>query len=299
MRRLWTVAGVVALAATGLRAEIGNLTVASAASFQQGLPYAGSIGAIFCTGLHVQGVVAAEGVPLPFSLAGVTVTVEGVAAPLFAVADLGGYQQINFQVPAWSSGPVEVIVSQNGVQGSTTLAALPASAFAAGEFFRIPGTQFGVFQHASDYSLVTPENPARAGEYIIAYATGLPPTNPGAPIGQPAPMSPLSYVPQTQERESIDSTGLAINGSVALFAPGSGREVDTTGRDPVPFMGLAPGTVGLYQINFMLPAGLPQGNLPIQLVRHRCMALFQAANCSVPSSQHQYQFSQAVLIPVE
>ena len=56
----------------------------------EGLPAAGSIGTIFCTGLSVKGVVSAAGLPLPNSLAGTTVTIGGAAAPLFAVADLGG-----------------------------------------------------------------------------------------------------------------------------------------------------------------------------------------------------------------
>jgi len=56
------------------------------ASFQSGLPEPGSIGTIFCTGLSVAGTVSASGSPLPMSLAGVSVTVGGAPAPLFAVA---------------------------------------------------------------------------------------------------------------------------------------------------------------------------------------------------------------------
>jgi len=75
---------------------IQNIVVTSGASFQIGLPHVGSIGTIFCTGLIVKGVIPATTVPLPFTLAGVTVTVGGARAPLFAVAALSGYQQINF-----------------------------------------------------------------------------------------------------------------------------------------------------------------------------------------------------------
>src|SRR5260370_34948485 len=100
--------------------QIGNIMVTNGASFQPGLPPNGSIGTVFCTGLTVSGVVKAEGAPLPTSLSGVTVTVRGVPAPLFAVADLGGYQQIDFQVPqevrTYPDG-MPFVVSQNGVQG--------------------------------------------------------------------------------------------------------------------------------------------------------------------------------------
>jgi hypothetical protein len=70
--------------------QIGNIAVTNAASFERGLPGNGSVGTVFCTGLTVQGVSAAHDVPLPFSLAGVSVTIGGMAAPLFAVANLSG-----------------------------------------------------------------------------------------------------------------------------------------------------------------------------------------------------------------
>jgi uncharacterized protein (TIGR03437 family) len=36
-------------------------------------------------------------------------------------------------------------------------------------------------------------------------------------------------------------------------------------RCEILFSGLAPGFVGLYQVNFRLPGDLPQGNLDIQI----------------------------------
>src|SRR5437879_3514590 len=72
---------------------IQNIVVTSGASFQTGLPARGSIGTIFCTGLIVTGVIPANTLPLPFTLGGVTLTVGGARAPLFAVASLTGYQQ--------------------------------------------------------------------------------------------------------------------------------------------------------------------------------------------------------------
>jgi uncharacterized protein (TIGR03437 family) len=273
--------------------QIGNIVVTSGASFQPGLPPKGSIGTIFCTGLRVSGIVGASGTPLPTSLAGVTVTVGGVAAPLFAVADLGGYQQINFQVPVPDSGVLpfegtQVTVAQSGAQGSTTVKASPSP----GDFFRIPGTQYGIFQHAADYSLVTPDNPARAGEIIIAYATGLRPARPEVPLGQPAPLSPLSIVPQLDIGTAVDQIGLSVNYGILLMdeAPESG---DTTGQLPIPFMGLGPGQVGVYQINFVFPEGVrPLGNVPILLVRKTCGG--PGFSCVFP----RYSNGEPVLIPV-
>src|SRR5579862_4816403 len=76
------------------------IAVASAANFEPGLPPRGSIAAIFCSGLlNLSGTATANQVPLPLKLNGVSVLIGGVYAPLFGVADLGSYQQIDLQVP--------------------------------------------------------------------------------------------------------------------------------------------------------------------------------------------------------
>jgi uncharacterized protein (TIGR03437 family) len=309
-RSVWTVSALGVLLHWTAWSQIGNIVVTSGASFQPGIPPALSVGTIFCTGVTVTGVVAAASTPLQTVLAGVTVTVGGVAAPLFAVADVGGYQQINFQVPVYT-GAAQVVVSQNGSQGSATATNDPD---APGDFFQIGGTQLGVFQHGSDYSLVTPSNPAKAGETIVAYATGLPTAVPAPPAGQPAPLSPLSYVPQMNFSTYLNEIGLSLNGKnisggciavngscnlgSALFDP-TGSDCygcDTTGLSPVPFMGFAPGMVGVYQVNFVMPQGLSTGNVPIQFVRAICNSVF-ASGCDGPTAIH-YWGGQAVLLPV-
>jgi hypothetical protein len=68
---------------------------------------------------------------------------------------------------------------------------------------------------------------------------------------------------------------------------------DTTGQLPIPFMGLAPGLVGVYQINFMLPEGVRSGNVPLLLVRKICAG--PIPGCRFPT----YHYSQLVLIPVK
>jgi uncharacterized protein (TIGR03437 family) len=235
-----------------LTGQIGNVVVTNAASFQAGLPAPLSIGAIFCTGLTVSGVVGAPGTPLPFTLAGVTVTVGGVPAPLFAVADLGGYQQINFQVP-WgfqaTYPSVNVVVSQNGKTGTgePQLTSAEDGDFALGAFFRLPGSQYGIFQHAADYSLVTSDKPATAGEAIIGYATGLHPPYAALPVGQPTPASPLYWVGVSPLPADIDYSGIFVNGAW----------ISILDNARILFMGLAPGMVGVYQINFVMPKVAP------------------------------------------
>jgi len=83
-----------------LSGQLGDVVVTSAASFEFGLSYYGSIAAIFCRGLTgITETIQAAGFPLPRELGGVRVTIGGVPAPILAVAPVEGYYQINVQVP--------------------------------------------------------------------------------------------------------------------------------------------------------------------------------------------------------
>jgi uncharacterized protein (TIGR03437 family) len=285
------------ISASPLWGQIGNIVVTSAASFDLGIPPQGSIGTIFCTGLKVTATVSATRFPLPASLAGISVTIGGAPAPLFAVADGGAYQQINFQVPLEAQeiqSAFSVVVSQGDEQGST-IANLSTS---PGEFFQIPGTSFGVFQHASDYSLVTTENPAVAGETIIGYATGLPTASPTVPDGQPAPTTPLSYPvpnPVFFGGDSFDILGVSVNSSTWLTF---GKPPDYPYYGAVQFMGLMPGGVGLFQINFPVPAGLPSGNATIAVGRIWCEDAGLTICGTGPDRSWHVATGSAVLLPM-
>jgi uncharacterized protein (TIGR03437 family) len=106
-------------------AQIRVLAVTDAATFTPGLPFSGSLATVFCTGLTgITGVQSAANYPLPDQIAGVSVTINGTSAPLLAVADSGGYQQINIQVPSLPGltgvfGPQTIEVAQLGQTGSS------------------------------------------------------------------------------------------------------------------------------------------------------------------------------------
>ncbi len=93
-----------------------------------------------------------------------------------------------------------------------------------------------IAQHASDGTLVTAASPAQPGEYIVAYLAGMGDTTVAVASGGPAPSGPLAYT-------SV-SPVLTLNGNTV----------------PVSFAGLTPGLVGLYQIDFQIPADTPAGN---------------------------------------
>jgi uncharacterized protein (TIGR03437 family) len=230
-------------------AQIQILAVVNSASYQDGLPEPGSLATIFCTGLTgVTGIASpATQTPLPLQLAGVQVTVNLGAAPLLAVADLGdGMQQINLQVPPERllAQMSTVRVTQNGSFGKADNVDYPG---VGGFFSDNQGNAIAV--HLADGSAVTPQNPARAGEYIAAYGTGFGPTYPPKPIGFPAPTTPpfqgaINFTePNTSYNLDMPAQQLSLESKVVH----------------VSFSGVAAGFAGVDQIVFQILGGLSTG----------------------------------------
>src|SRR5437879_3619818 len=130
--------------------ESSQVTIVSAVTNEPGLPDLGGIASLYVSGLLVTGVVVANGAPLPLSLAGVAVDVCGAPAPLYAVADRAGYQQVNFQVPWEASFTFEgsntrcvVSVKQGSFQAIQNAY---VRTFSGGDLFFTPD-YIGVLQH--------------------------------------------------------------------------------------------------------------------------------------------------------
>jgi adhesin/invasin len=87
----------------------------------------------------------------------------------------------------------------------------------------------------ADYSLVTQSNPAKAGETLQLYLTGLGSVTPSVADGAAASTTTLSMVDE----------------QVAVYVGGL--------TSKIAFAGLAPGFAGLYQINFVVPGGITTG----------------------------------------
>lgn len=236
-------------------------------------------------------------------LAGIRVSVGGAAAPVFAVADMGGYQQINIQVPREASTEyvpelgvqaAEVAVEQDGRRGERRwwwgIYTRPAIE-SPGEFFRIGGTDFGIFQHASDYSLVTPENPARPGETLVTYLTGMEGTDPIVPTGEPAPSDPPATIRQSDPDPRCPGCGYKyyyLKFDLDYEAGDMSLDADKDSR--AAFAGLTPGLAGVNQINFTLPPVLPSGTRNVTLIRRHVPLMFGGLSI---------QISTPVLLPVE
>jgi uncharacterized protein (TIGR03437 family) len=169
--------------------------------------------------------------PLPTTLGDVQVFVNGVAAPLLYVSPT----QINFQVP--SSTPTGSFSEVDVVQAST-------KQVLAGNIYRFDPYSPGLFTADAsgtgqlavlnqDNTPNTASAPARANSVIQMFGTGEgivpggPPDGAVAPSAIPTPITPRVF----------------INGK------------ETT----VSYSGLAPGYVGLWQINATVPSDVPPG----------------------------------------
>jgi uncharacterized protein (TIGR03437 family) len=220
---------------TGTPTLTANSTV-NAASLSQGAIAPGMIvaisGANFATSVQ-----SASTMPLPTVLGNTSVTFNGVAAPLFSVSASQIYAQAPFNLPA---GVASIQVSQ----GSALSAAQTVNVAAAspGIFIVDQVSSAAAVLHAADYSLVTSSSPARPGEYLLIYCTGLGAVGTSVASGAMAPSVPPD---STVQPPTVSIANLSAN---------------------VTFAGLAPGFVGLYQINVQAPAGLPTGNQPVQTV---------------------------------
>ncbi len=218
--------------------QIRSGGVVNGASYRSPL-VRGEIATVF--GSNLAGVTASAGtLPLPTTLGGVGIQVNGVAAPLYYVSPT----QVNFQVPFETplSGAVPVVVLQGG--GASAAEAVVLAEYAPGIFTyaRTPSVVDPVIVHGGDNSLVTPSNPASAGEFVVIYVTGVGSFDNPPATGAPAGLLPLA-------RSSVTPV-ITVGGLPAQ----------------VLFSGLTPGNVGLVQINVLLPSSLAAGNtLPLAL----------------------------------
>ena len=231
-------AGFSAGTYTGLSPLLDPLKIWNAASFA---PITNSVApgefvSLFGTGL-ASTTVGAKMLPLPTTLGNVQVTVNGVLAPISFVSP----SQINVLVPYSTPSPSFATFQVSSDLGVSNAVTLYTDATAPGVFTSThggfaPGVGPAAALHA-DYSLVTPSNPANAGETLQLYLTGLGSVTPAIADGAPAPASPLS----------------TVDTDVEIFVDGQPAAVS--------FKGLAPGFAGLYQVNFVVPDGVSSGKL--------------------------------------
>jgi uncharacterized protein (TIGR03437 family) len=212
--------------------------IVNGASFAPAAPLApGSIISVFGANLAATSAGAAS-LPLPKTLAGASLQVGGLDVPLFYSS--GG--QVNAQLPfelALNARPQLIVKGASfvTVPETITVAAARPGIFTTTQ----DGKGQGVIMDVAN-RLVDSANPAKAGDVVVVYCTGLGATNPAVRSGEaaPAPPSPLAKV--------VMPVTVTIGGQPAT----------------VQFAGLTPGFAGLYQVNVQIPAGVtPATSVPL------------------------------------
>ena len=237
VRASWNGSALFSLNFTILAPTVPSIStggVVNAASYASGAAVApGSIASAFGSFL-LNSPAGAQGVPLPASLSALSMQFgSGTKVPLFYAAS----GQVNFQVPWELAGQSQASLTAT-VNGQTSTAQNVALAPFAPGIFSTNAQGFG--QGAildPSYKLVDASNPATPGRTVVLiYCTGLGAVGNRPASGAPSPSNPPAATTTTPT--------VMIGGAPAQ----------------VSFSGLAPGFVGEYQVNALVPSTSTTGN---------------------------------------
>jgi adhesin/invasin len=205
--------------------SLASAGIVNAASYQKGLA-PGSLFTIFANTLS-GGTFTAASAPWATSWNGISVKINGIAAPLGYVSPT----QINAQVPfEIGPGTAQLTIASNGTTAGPV--ALTIQSASPGVFMYAGGRAPAINQ---DGTLNLPTNPASVGSYISVYLTGQGMVDQPVLTGAAAPIRTIA--------NTLAQTTATIGGVAAT----------------VPFSGLAPGYVGLGQVNLLVP-NVPAGD---------------------------------------
>jgi uncharacterized protein (TIGR03437 family) len=168
-------------------------------------------------------IVASE-IPLPFTMGGVSATVNGVSAPFYYASP----SQIDVQIPYEAGvGPATLAVNNNG-----QVAVIPLTIASTA-----PG-MFGLWTPSGSHATI-----AQQGAVLVTYTTGEGDVTPSLATGAtPSSGTPVSLLPKPRQAVSVTVGGVAAS---------------------TIFVGIPSGLVGVTQINFTVPANAPLGLQPV------------------------------------
>jgi uncharacterized protein (TIGR03437 family) len=183
----------------------------------------GMIMSVFGTGLGTLAQAAAT-IPLPEYMAGFEALVNGYPTPLYYV----GPNQVNLQIP------YETAIGQADLNLGNPYQNIDY-------YFTVSTAGPGIFTFADGY--VNPSRTAGAGQTVPMFITGEGQVTPCLADGTtPSAGTPLSRLPKPRLAVTVTVGGIAAT---------------TT------FVGIPSGLVGVTQINFTIPAGVPSGPQPV------------------------------------
>lgn len=206
-----------------LMEPLGDLSSVNPGSYTPGVPVGGgSVVSLFGSFAGAKSASAAT-LPLPRKLEDTEVLVDGAAAPLLFVSP----GQINIQAPAKAATQALVEVRVAGQRVGRGVMNIVQAA---------PGLLLALNQ---DGRTNTAANPARAGETVQLYATGLGPASPTVEDG-------------------VSRFGVAADTPSALV-----------GGVPVTphYAALVPGLVGIWRVDVLIPGSVRPGDTPVSLTQ--------------------------------
>lgn len=225
-----------------------SLTIRNAANFigttgqgARGLA-PGAYGSLGADGITLaEQTVAFSTVPMPTVLADTQVRLNGRPVPLHFVSP----GQINFLIPndAPNSGDMEVMVTRESTGQILASGTIPMNSYAPGLFTSAGNGTAALATTNQDGSINSPSNPAKRGEVITLYGTGM-----GHIAGAPA---------------DGDVPGHPVPGPVPQVVLGTGF----VPAENIQYSGLAPGLIGVWQINVKIPEGTaPADAVPLSVI---------------------------------
>ena len=209
--------------------------IVNGASFAVGTPVVpGSIASVF-------------GSNFGSTTSGITLRMNGMVAPLLSVSS----HQINFQVPWELTGQPQASVTVT-LGGVTSVPVTAQLATYSPAIFSVNSSGQGavLISNSSDIAgfdgTFSNSRPVERSEFISIYCTGL---------------GPVTYQPDTGARAAVvPPSSSPIPATVTFTFPGNdSRSV------PAKFSGLAPGFVGLYQVDVQIPEVFPGGKALVSL----------------------------------
>jgi uncharacterized protein (TIGR03437 family) len=248
-------AGIHAPAFSGTGVYLNPIGVVNAASLQ---PVTASVApgellVLYGTGLAASTVITQGGQVFPPSLNNVTVTMNGVNAPIYFVSSTAISVAVPWELASNQTALVDIQVNNNGSKSNVVQVyqtdAAPGS-FSVGA----NGIGYAAATHASG-SLITTGNPVQPGETIALYVTGLGTVTPTVANGAVGPSTP-----PLSTSDVFNAGNLEVDFND--YATGD------SGLGTITYAGLAPTLSGLYQINVTVPStGLTAGhNLYVEML---------------------------------
>ena len=198
----------------------------------------GSFFSIYGSGVGPDPPVQATGYPLPTSLGGVTVQITQGSNTYSAYLVFVYKNQINAILPSnVPTGSAQVVLTYNGL--TTPPATITVAPTRLGLFFQqVNGVSMAIAQNvnsATDYPLNLPGNPAKPGQYVILWGTGMGPIN-GADNVAPS---------------TVNAVGNMNNVPVTITVGGVNAPSQYAGRQAQ--------TAAVDNVYFIVPNGVPYG----------------------------------------